>query len=219
MAAHSLKDTRLKNVAWMLCAVTLLAPPGFAAGGGASNGRTLYKWVDEQGITHYGDRIPPEYAAQEKHVINSQGVEISTLEAQKTPEQLALEDQKKVDAEQSQNRDRNLLNTYASVQEIERLRDQRVTLVMDQIKVTSQFLEVLNGKLNKLRASGMHFKPYNSDPNAPVMPDQVAEDLVHVGADIRTQEENLREKRNEETTMRQQFGSDIDRFKELKGIH
>lgn len=219
MAAHSAEEMRLKNAAWMLCALVLLTPPGFAAGGGASNGRTLYKWVDEQGVTHYGDRIPPEYAAQEQHVINSQGVEISRLEAQKSPEQLAIEEQKKIDAEQSQNRDRNLLNTYASVQEIERLRDQRVTLVMDQIKVTSQFLEVLNGKLKKLRISSMHFKPYNSDPGAPVMPDQMAEDLVHVGADIRTQEENLREKRSEETAMRKQFGSDIDRFKELKGIH
>jgi Domain of unknown function (DUF4124) len=210
---------RLKNAAWLLCALTLLVPFGFAAGGGASNGRTLYKWVDEQGVTHYGDRIPPEYAGQEQHVINSQGIEIGRLEAQKTPEQLAIEDQKKVDAEQSQNRDRNLLNTYASVQEIERLRDQRVTLVMDQIKVTSQFLEVLNGKLKKLRIGSMHFKPYNADPGAQVMPDQMAEDLVHVGADIRTQEENLREKRSEETAMRKQFGSDIDRFKELKGIH
>jgi hypothetical protein len=219
MATHSVKDMRLKNAAWMFCALMLLTPLGFAAGGGASNGRTLYKWVDEQGVTHYGDRIPPEYAAQEQHVINSQGVEISRLEAQKTPEQLAIEDQKKLDAEQSQNRDRNLLNTYASVQEIERLRDQRVTLVADQTKVTSQFLEVLNGKLKKLRIASMRFKPYNSDPNAQVMPDQFAEDLVRVGTDIRTQEENLRQKRSEETAMRKQFSSDIDRFKELKGIH
>src|ERR1700691_6022099 len=219
MTAASLKDMRLKNAAWMLCAVTLLASPGFAAGAGASNGRTLYKWVDEQGVTHYGDHIPPEYAGQEQHVINSQGVEINRLEAQKTPEQMAVEEQKKLEADQSQNRDRNLLNTYASVQEIERLRDQRVTLVSDQIKVTSQFLEVLNGKLKKLRAGSMHYKPYNSDPGAAAMPDQVAEDLVRVGNDIRTQEENLREKRSEEATMRKQFGSDVERFKELKGIH
>jgi Domain of unknown function (DUF4124) len=203
----------------MLCAVTLLASPGFAAGAGASNGRTLYKWVDEQGVTHYGDHIPPEYAAQEQHVINSQGVEINRLEAQKSPDQIAAEEQKKLDAEQAQNRDRNLLNTYASVQEIERLRDQRVTLVSDQIKVTSQFLEVLNGRLKKLRANAVHYKPYGSDPNAPAMPDQVAEDLVRVGNDIRTQEENLREKHSEETTMSKQFQSDIDRFKQLKGIH
>ncbi|MHB8722278.1 MAG: DUF4124 domain-containing protein [Steroidobacteraceae bacterium] len=190
-----------------------------AAATGTGTGRTVYKWVDAQGVTHYGDHIPPEYAAQEQRVINAQGVEISRLEAQKTPEQLAAEEQKKTDAQQARDRDRNLLNTYASVQEIERLRDQRMTLVSDQIKVTSQFLEVLNGKLKKLRAASMHYKPYNSEPTAPAMPDQVAEDLVRVGNDIRTQEENLREKRSEEATMRKQFGSDVDRFKELKGIH
>ena len=209
----------MKTVASVFCTAALLAAPCFAAGGGGSTGRTLYKWVDAQGITHYGDRIPPEYAGQEQHVINSQGVEINRLEAQKTPEQQAAEDQKKFEAQQSKNRDRNLLSTYASVQEIERLRDQRVTLLSDQIKVTSQFLEVLNGKLKKLRASSMHYKPYNSDPAAPPMPDQIAEDLVRVGNDIRTQDQNLHEKRNEETTMRQQFESDIARFKELKGIH
>ncbi len=207
----------MKKIAWTLCAVILLASPGFAAG--PANGRTLYKWVDEQGVTHYGDRIPPEYAAQEKQVINSQGVEISRLEAQKSPEVLAAEDQKRAEAEQSRNRDRNLLNTYASVQEIERLRDQRVTLLTDQIKVTSQFLELLNGKLKKLRVSSMHFKPYSSDPKAPAMPDQIAEDLVRVGNDMRTQEQNLREKRSEESIMSKQFDSDIVRFKELKGIH
>jgi hypothetical protein len=210
---------RLKNVAWVLCAVILLASPGFAAGTGTSSGRTVYKWVDEKGVTHYGDHIPPEYASQEQRVINSHGIEIDRLEAQKSAEQLAVEDQKKAEIEQSRNRDRNLLNTYASVQEIERLRDQRVTLLTDQIKVTSQFLEVLNGKLKKLRANSLRFKPYSSDPNAPPMPDQIAEDLVRVGNDIRTQEENLREKRSEETTMSNQFESDIQRFKELKGIH
>jgi hypothetical protein len=219
MAAASPEDMRLKNVAWILCAVALLALTGIPAGAGTGTGRTLYKWVDEHGLTHYGDRIPPEYASQEQHIINSQGVEINRLDAQKTPEQLAAEDQKKLEAQQSQNRDHNLLSTYASVQEIERLRDQRVTLVTDQIKVTSSFLDSLNGKLKKLRVSSMHFKPYNSDPNAPAMPDQLAEDLVRVGNDIHTQEQNLREKGSEETTMRKQFESDIARFKELKGIH
>jgi hypothetical protein len=170
-------------------------------------------------VTHYGDHIPPEYAAQEQHIINAQGVEISRLDAQKSADQMAAEEQKRIEAQQSQNRDRNLLNTYASVQEIERLRDQRVTLLSDQIKVTSQFLEVLNGRLSKLRTASMHFKPYNNDAAAPAMPDQVAEDLVRVGNDIRTQQQNLHEKRSEEATMRKQFDSDILRFKELKGIH
>ncbi len=206
----------MNRVVCILCATALVAFSGTAAAAG--NGRTLYKWVDDQGVTHYGDRIPPEYAAQEQHIINSQGIEISHLDAQKTAEQLAAEEQKKVDAEQRLSRDRNLLNTYVSVQEIERLRDQRLNLLADQIKVTNQFLDTLNGRMKKLRVSSMHFRPYSSDEKAPPMPDQVAEDLVRLAIDINTQEQNLRQKRGEETTMKKQFESDIDRFKELKHI-
>jgi hypothetical protein len=175
--------------------------------------------VDAQGVTHYGDQIPPEYASQERQVINSQGVEVGRVEAQKSPEQIAAEEQKKADAAQRQARDRNLLNTYVSVQEIERLRDQRLNLLTDQIKVTSQFLDTLNSRLVKIRAGSMHFKPYSDDPKAPAMPDQLAEDLVRTGNDVRTQEQNLRQKRAEQASMSLQFQSDIDRFKELKGIH
>jgi hypothetical protein len=210
---------RVKNIAWLVCIGVLLASFAVAGGQAPPTGRKVYKWVDEQGLTHYGDHIPPEYAAQERHIINSQGIEVERLEAQKTPEQIAADDQKKLEAAQRESRDRNLLSTYVSVQEIERLRDQRVTLLQDQIKVTGQFLDTLNGRLHKLRVNSMNFKPYSDDPKAPPMSDQVAEDMVHVGNDIRTQEQNLQQKRNEEETMSKQFESDIARYKELKGIH
>jgi Domain of unknown function (DUF4124) len=204
----------LRNVAWILC-LSLLAAAAVSADG---SGRVLYKWVDSEGVTHYGDHIPPEYASQEQHVMSSRGIEIDRLEAQKTPEQMAAEEAKKLDAQQRENRDRNLLNTYVSVQEIERLRDQRLALLTDQIKVTNQFLETLNGRMKKLRTESMLFKPYNPDPRAATMPDQVAEDLVRLVTDIHTQEQNLRQKHGEESTMSIQFESDIDRFKELKHI-
>jgi hypothetical protein len=200
----------LKNVAWILCATVLLAAPGFAASPtpSAGSGRVLYKWVDSDGVTHYGDRVPPEYASQEQHIMNSRGIEISHLDAE----------QKRLDTEQRQVRDKNLLSTYSSVQEIERLRDQRLALLTDQIKVTNSFLDTLNGRMKKLSTDSMRFKPYSSDPRAPVMTDQIAEDLVRLNADVHTQEQNLRQKRAEESTMSIQFESDIDRFKELKHI-
>jgi hypothetical protein len=216
---RSIGEVFLKNLAWALSVLLLLATTSFSVGAAPPNGRKLYKWVDEQGITHFGDHIPPEYASQEQHVVNSQGVETERIEAQRTPEQMAAEEKKKFEAEQKTSRDKNLLNTYVSVSEIERLRDQRLALLSDQIKVTGQFLEILNGRMKKLRVGSQRFRPYSSDPKAPPMSDQVAEDLVRVGNDIHTQEENLREKRSEEATMSKQFESDIARFKELKGIH
>jgi Domain of unknown function (DUF4124) len=207
----------LKHPLSILCVAALLVATAPAAHAAAE--RKLYKWVDDQGVTHFGDHIPPEYAAKEQHVINSQGVETGHVDAQKPPEQMAAEEQKRLDAEQRAARDKNLLVTYSSVTEIERLRDQRLALLTDQIKVTSSFLEVLNGRLKKLRNIASHFKPYSSDPNAAPMSDQLAEDLVRVDNDIHTQQDNLREKRSEETTMRRQFESDIARFKELKAAH
>lgn len=204
----------MKNVAWMTCTILLLSSVALA-----DKGRALYKWVDADGVTHYGDRIPPEYAGQEQHIINSQGVEISRMEAQKSPEQQAADDLKKQELADRQNRDRNLVTTYASVAEIERLRDQRLTLVSDQIKVTTAFLDTLNGRMKKLRSQSMQYKPYNTDANARPMPDQTADDLVRLGNDIRTQEQNLRQKRGEEVAMSKQFASVIERFKELRGIH
>ena len=209
----------MKNVAWMICLSLLgLGPAMGAPTQPSNNGRVLYKWVDKDGITHYDDRVPPEYASQEQHVLNSQGYEIRHTDAQKTAEQAAVEEQRKVDAEQRQLRDKNLLNTYASVQEIERLRDQRLALVADQIKVTTQFLDTLNTRMKKMRADSQRFKPYSNDPRAPAMPDQMAEDLVRLSTDMRTQESNLKQKHSEESAMSIQFESDIDRFKELKHI-
>jgi hypothetical protein len=211
-------ELRRAGPIWALAAV-LGCTAMVSAGPCSADGRRLYKWVDAQGVTHYGDQIPPEFAGQEKSIINAQGVEIDRLEAQPSPEQVAAAEQKKAEAEAMRARDQNLLNTYVSVQEIERLRDQRLALVSDQIKVTGQFLEVLNGRLRKLEKSSLRYKPYSDDPRAVRMPDQVAEDLVRMGNDIRTQEQNLSEKRSEADTMRTQFESDIDRFKQLKGIH
>jgi len=110
-----------------------------------------------------------------------------------------------------------LLNTYASVQEIERLRDQRVTL----LPIRSSHFAIsrsVERETEKLRVSSMHFKPYSSDPR-PRHAGSDRRDLVRVGNDMRTQEQNLREKRSEESIMSKQFDSDIARFKELKGIH
>jgi hypothetical protein len=217
--AGSIGEVFLKNLVWAVSVLLLLATTSFSAGAAQPGGRKLYKWVDEQGITHYGDHIPPEYASQEQHVVNSQGVETEHIEAQKSAEQLAVDEKKKLEAEQRAARDKNLLNTYVSVSEIERLRDQRLALLSDQIKVTGQFLEILNGRMKKLRVASQRFRPYNGDPKAPPMSDQVAEDLVRVDNDIHTQEQNLRERRSEEATMSKQFENDIARFKELKGIH
>src|SRR4051794_39674668 len=82
-------------LAVLVIAVVAMASIGADAATNSSSGAkdgVTYRWTDEQGVVHYGDRIPPQYAQQERSVLNSQGVEVRKLDAQKTPEQRAADE-------------------------------------------------------------------------------------------------------------------------------
>ena len=179
----------------------------------------VYRWVDSHGVVHYGDHVPERDAGRAQEMLNAEGVVVGQQSAAQTPAEIAAAAERARAAEAQRLRDRNLLNTYSSVRDIERLRDQRIGMLADQVRVTSQYLDTLNVKLAKLRAEGERFRPYSNDPKAPPMPDQLADDLVRVTGDIRAQQQNLDEKHREEAAMRAQFADDIARFKQLKGFH
>jgi len=208
-----------------LAGAVLCAAAAHAATPRDPNKQQVYKWVDEKGVVHYGDAVPPQYADQDKTILNSQGVPVGSIPGKRTPEQLAAEaEQRKAEeraretTRQSRQRDQNLLATYLSVEEIEALRDRRAEILDAQARVTSQYLEQLRGHQKQLEQQAQHFKPYNTAPSAPQLPERLAEELVHTTGDIATQQRNLEVKRQELEKLRAQFASDIARFKELKRI-
>jgi hypothetical protein len=216
MALRTSSSILRTGFALALAALLLTAASTGWAAQPTNKGKPLYKWVDENGVTHYGDRVPPKYAQQERTIVNKQGVTVDRLEGRKSDAQRAEDAAKLQAAKHSRERDRMLISTYLSTAQIEELRDQRLDMIEGQVKVTAQYLDTLNGRLKKLQNQASNFKPYNSKENAPRMPDQLAEDLVRTLNEIHVQQVNLDAKRVEQTTLRQQFQSDIDRFTELK---
>jgi len=203
---------------WMPClAVALLCAAGDAARA-ADDKIITYKWVDENGITHYGDRIPPQYAKKETSVLNSQGVEIKRNDAQKTPEQIAEELRQQEAALRQKQHDNFLLTTYPNVKDIEALRDERVTQISGQRRAAESYIESLHARLTALQTRALTFKPYNERPTARRMPDDLAEDLMRTLNEMRTQKLALVAKDAEETALRAEFQADIDRYKELRAI-
>ena len=47
----------------------------------------MYKWVDDDGQMHFGDKIPAEYLVKEHEELNESGVVTTHREAAKTEEQ------------------------------------------------------------------------------------------------------------------------------------
>jgi hypothetical protein len=194
-----------------LCTTTWLTVPCAQAG-------KLYKWVDENGQTRYGDRIPPQYAKKRNETLNNQGIVVETKAAAKTPEQLAEEKRLAVlKAEQERERqeqareDRILLDTFTNEDEMILTRDGKIEAIEAVIRITEgrihktkQRLSALNGRAADLERAG---KP---------VPDQLKADMAEARGQIQHNLDYIENRKREQQKIREKFARDIQRFRELK---
>ena len=175
-----------------------------------------YRWVDDHGVVHYGDSIPPKYARDRREILNSQGVEIGHVDAEKTPAQLAAEAKARARLQAQKQHDYFLLGTYTSVKDIESLRDERLAQLEAQQTAARQYVQSLQSRLTSLQSRAQQFKPYSSRPDAPRMPDDLAQELVQTLSEVHVQDVAIQARSAQEAQVRAQFQSDIERFEELK---
>jgi hypothetical protein len=203
--------------------LTLLALFAGAAGAAPNSpSSTFYRCKDAHGQTHYGDSVPPECMGQDTEVVNARGMVVNTIEGTATraahASQKEQEQTRQREKEASEQRDKMLIETYLSVQDIERLRDQRLDLLEAQIKVSEQHLAGLKDRESRLSQQVARFKPYSDKPNAPPLPDHLAEELVNTVNGMSVDRASIEEKKVEQAQVNKRFESDIKRFKELKGL-
>ena len=187
---------------------------------GAQSG-SAYTWVDDEGVRHYGDRVPVEYADKEKSVINEHGVVVGHIEGKKSEEQLAAERaaaELELQKELQKRADRALLATYQNVNEIEMHRDRRVELFQAQSRVTELYLRNLDRRLQTLKQESMKYRPYNSDPSAPMVEPNLMREIEETESTIARHQKNLEKYQLDEANIIQRFNGDIYRFKSLKGL-
>ena len=207
----------------LLLAAVALSASAASAGqtqkSSTSKGGVAYRWVDEHGVVHYGDNIPPQYASQERTVLNRDGVEVGHLDGQKTPEQAAADARAHAEALKQRQHDSFLVSTYTSVKDIEALRDARLDQMQGQRAAAEQYVESLRARLGSLQARALNYRPYSERPDARRMPDDLAENLVRTLDEMRTQSSSLATRSAEEKDLRAQFDADIERYRQLHTVH
>jgi hypothetical protein len=126
----------------------LVAPLAFAA---------TYKWVDEKGIVHYGDRAPTQYGnTLDVRTISKFGVP-SARQAQANVVEQDPEKQKaqaKRQLEQAR-QDNALLATYASEQEIEYARERELNRRQEIMATASGGLAKSNSPEDKRKLASL----------------------------------------------------------------
>jgi hypothetical protein len=182
----------------------------------------FFRCKDRNGQVHYGDSMPPECAGLDTEVLNDHGMQVRLIEGEATRnarlQREAVEGKARKEKEQRELRDRTLIETYLSVEDIERLRNQRLDQLDAQYRVTEQNLANLRERQTRLEGQVARFKPYSDSPNAPPLPEHLAAEMVNTVNGVRVYQESLNANRKEQAELNSSFDSDIKRFKELKGI-
>jgi hypothetical protein len=207
-----------------IVAATLASVAAFPAQKQSRNGdkEAYYRCKDAQGQSLFGDSMPAGCIGRDTEVLSGTGMVTRVIEGDQSRtarlSREATEGKERKLKEQRDLRDRMLLETYLSVEDIERLRDQRLEMLVAQNRATEQTIANMRERQSRLETQVARFKPYNQKPNALPLPDHLAEDMVNTVNSMRVYQEAMEKNLAEQADVTTSFASDIKRFKELKGI-
>jgi len=170
----------------------------------------LYKWVDENGTTHYGETIPPNYANR-----NTQTLEKGRLQERESAREKPGKNSISLsrDEEQARRRDNALINTYSSEKEIDLARDRNLQQVEARTNSFSVLLKSAQENLVSLQQEAEEMtkqgrKVFKS----------LEEDMVEANAHIAKLENDLNQSLKETEAVKARYAADKARYRELKGL-
>jgi len=201
--------TRLKLAVALIAAGITFSLPAAAK---------LYKWVDDQGTTHYGETIPPQYAGKDRSELNKAGRvikknEVLTPEEQRAKEQAdAKEREEKAKLQEQKRYDKALLNTYSNEKEIDLARkrnlqqiEARINSINSQFKMANDNLLLFQKEADALTKAG---KKITQD---------LQEDLKESQARQSKLQEDMDKALAEKTALDARYDADKARYRELTG--
>jgi hypothetical protein len=171
-----------------------------------SNDRII-KWKDEKGITHYGDKIPPQYSNRENSLINKQGITVQqnkpTVQHDEAAEQAKLVQDKK---------DKALLGTFTNADEIDLTRDRNLEPDLIALKSLQQDRVASQKKLDKTNALAASFSKVKKS-----VPADISNDIQANKAELAKIDQRIIERQQAIEAIRKRFEEDKKRYLTLRG--
>jgi hypothetical protein len=178
----------------------------------------LYKWVDDNGTTHYGETIPPEYADKDRVELNKEGRVIKSEEVM-TPERRRakeLEEEKQREDERAaleqKRRDKTLINTYSNVNEIDLARKRSLQQVDARINMLNSNFKTANERLLSLQTEADNYDKSNRE-----IPSSLREDLKDAQERLIKLQQDMEKPNAQKAALEARFKADRERYIELTG--
>jgi len=173
----------------------------------------LYKWVDNNGTTHYGETIPPEYANKDAVKLEKGRIEKREDKSkanQKSAEKDPAAEKARIEAERHDN---SLIMTYSSEKEIDLARDRNLQQVEAR---TGSFTTLL--KSAQENEVALQKEAEGLTKQGRKIPKSLEEDLVEAKARIIKLQGDLDNSLKENEAVKARYEADKVRYRELKGI-
>lgn len=177
--------------------------------------REIQRWVDENGVVHYGDAPPPEAARTGRAVLNQQGVIVRQIPRQMTPDEAAVAQKQREEEARRKAQDSFLLTTYTRAEDIERVRDDQLALIDAQIELARGSLGNSEQRIESLQKRMAGFRPYSDAPGARRVPDSLAVEVIAAVGEKRSVQATLARHQSRRDETHAKFDADISRYREL----
>ena len=182
------------------------------------DGKRIFKWVDENGVVHYGDYVPPDHSQRRQEEINRQGVTVKVTPAAKTKEQIAEEErQAKIQAEarrvreEQAQKDRLLLNTYANEQDLEKHYKEKIDGIDSVIRTIENDIALTNKTIKEKLDTAAEM-----ERNGIPVPEQHQREINALRDRIPKQNASIVAKQKEKQELQGQAKRELTRLRELK---
>ena len=191
-----------------------VATAAFLFAAGAARAAT-YKWVDEKGVVHYSDKMPPEAVDKANVELNKQGIPINRTDKALTPEQRRANEQEAERAraaaraaEEIARRDRALVASYTSEAEIDLARNRSLQTINNVILSSQAFSEQLAKRKVDVEAKKVESQ---GKPIVAVLD----RELESIDAELGRQNDLIAQKKRESATITAKYDADKQRWREL----
>ncbi len=180
----------------------------------------LYRWVDEQGHVHYSDKLPPSAVKNPHATLDERGLVVEKTGRAKTPEEIAREkarerlrqqQQKQLEAQKA--KDRVLLNTFHSEDDIILARDGKLATYDAQIRIAYTNIERLKAWLETQTK-----KAADLERKGRKVPTKLLREIENTRQQIKDNYESILRQEKDKQFIRKKYAADLERFRELKAL-
>lgn len=174
--------------------------------------------MDDEGITHYGETIPPEYADKDRSEMNKAG-RVINVEIVLTPEELRAQREAKTRKREAakaafaQKRyDNTLTSTYSSPEEVDLARTRSLQHVDARINSANSQIKIAGDRLLYLQSESDNYSEAGKE-----IPDSLKDDLKRSRKRLGRAQLTMDHLQAERDSVDARYDADKARYKELTG--